>query len=124
MQNEFKPARSDQPEHGFHFKLKGVPDGGVKSNDTDSVHPSVDSEAEYNEKVEKARAEWERRRKAGFDDYGTEMDKDAGVWKAYVVEADRVDKEMVQGWNKSLDVLLIFVCEMSPRPPAIFTCIL
>ncbi|QRW26512.1 hypothetical protein RhiXN_12173 [Rhizoctonia solani] len=30
----------------------------------------------------------------------------AEVWKKYVIETDRADKELVEGWNNSLDVLL------------------
>ncbi|QRV79815.1 transmembrane protein [Ceratobasidium sp. AG-Ba] len=43
------------------------------------------------------------------DPPGEEMTKSARVWKTYVREADRWDKEMVDGRNSSLDVLLIFV---------------
>ncbi|CAE6420907.1 unnamed protein product [Rhizoctonia solani] len=38
--------------------------------------------------------------RAGFDDYGAELDKDARVWSAYVKEADQWDDEMVDGWNR------------------------
>ncbi|KAJ1304992.1 hypothetical protein OPQ81_000035 [Rhizoctonia solani] len=72
------------------------------------VNIELDPDAEYNEKLRRAQAQWDHRRKAGFEDYGAEMDKDARVWKAYVQETDHADKEMVSGWNKSLDVLLIF----------------
>ncbi|QRV80962.1 activating signal cointegrator 1 complex subunit 3 [Ceratobasidium sp. AG-Ba] len=40
------------------------------------------------------------------DPPGQEMAKDARVWKTYVREADRWDKELVEGHNSSLDVLL------------------
>ncbi|CAE6429251.1 unnamed protein product [Rhizoctonia solani] len=43
-----------------------------------------------------------------FDEYGAELRKDARVWKAYVKEADKFDMEQVDGWNRSLDVTLIF----------------
>ncbi|QRV89309.1 activating signal cointegrator 1 complex subunit 3 [Ceratobasidium sp. AG-Ba] len=43
------------------------------------------------------------------DPPGEEMTKSARVWKTYVQEADQLDKEMVEGRNSSLDVLLIFV---------------
>ncbi|QRV94411.1 transmembrane protein [Ceratobasidium sp. AG-Ba] len=45
----------------------------------------------------------------GYDDYGQELGKDARVWKAYVREASRHDADMVEGWNRSLDLILIFV---------------
>ncbi|CUA77322.1 hypothetical protein RSOLAG22IIIB_06650 [Rhizoctonia solani] len=44
-----------------------------------------------------------------FDEPGKELDPDAQVWKTYVREADQVDEELVDGWNKSMDVILIFV---------------
>ncbi|CAE6464765.1 unnamed protein product, partial [Rhizoctonia solani] len=40
------------------------------------------------------------------DEYGAELAKDARVWKVYVKEADQRDMELVDGWNKSLDVIL------------------
>ncbi|QRW21257.1 activating signal cointegrator 1 complex subunit 3 [Rhizoctonia solani] len=45
--------------------------------------------------------------RAGFDDYGSELGKDARVWSAYVKEAEQWDDEMVDGWNRSLDVMLV-----------------
>ncbi|CAE6423398.1 unnamed protein product [Rhizoctonia solani] len=44
-----------------------------------------------------------------FDEEGKELDPDAQVWKTYVREADLVDEELVDGWNKSMDVMLVFV---------------
>ncbi|CAE6419618.1 unnamed protein product [Rhizoctonia solani] len=40
------------------------------------------------------------------EEYG--LGKDAVFWKTYVKEADRSDEELIDGWNKSLDVLLVF----------------
>ncbi|KAG8748825.1 hypothetical protein FRC11_011845, partial [Ceratobasidium sp. 423] len=34
-----------------------------------------------------------------FDEEGKELSPDAQVWKTYVKEADRVDEELVDGWN-------------------------
>ncbi|CAE7139806.1 unnamed protein product, partial [Rhizoctonia solani] len=34
-------------------------------------------------------------------------------WKTYVREADQVDEELVDGWNKSMDVILIFAALFS-----------
>ncbi|CAE6503080.1 unnamed protein product, partial [Rhizoctonia solani] len=34
-----------------------------------------------------------------FDEKGKELGPDAQVWKTYVKEADRVDEELVDGWN-------------------------
>ncbi|KAG8709839.1 hypothetical protein FRC11_005170 [Ceratobasidium sp. 423] len=34
-----------------------------------------------------------------FDEEGKELGPDAQVWKTYVKEADRVDEELVDGWN-------------------------
>ncbi|CUA77041.1 hypothetical protein RSOLAG22IIIB_12500 [Rhizoctonia solani] len=44
-----------------------------------------------------------------FDEYGAELGKEARVWKVYIDETDRWDAELVDGWNKSLDVILVFV---------------
>ncbi|CAE6387201.1 unnamed protein product, partial [Rhizoctonia solani] len=40
-----------------------------------------------------------------FDEEGKELGPDAQVWKTYVREADRVDEELVDGWNKSVGSL-------------------
>ncbi|CAE6350536.1 unnamed protein product, partial [Rhizoctonia solani] len=42
------------------------------------------------------------------DEYGAELGKEARVWHVYVKETDRWDAELVEGWNKSLDVILVF----------------
>ncbi|CAE6520756.1 unnamed protein product, partial [Rhizoctonia solani] len=42
------------------------------------------------------------------DEYGAELGKEARVWKVYVQETDKWDRELVDGWNKSLDVILVF----------------
>lgn len=38
------------------------------------------------------------------------MEADSNVWLNYVTTATAHDADMVDEWNKSLDVLLIFVC--------------
>ncbi|CAE6481007.1 unnamed protein product [Rhizoctonia solani] len=48
-----------------------------------------------------------------FDEYGAELGKEAKVWKVYVDETDRWDAELVDGWNKSLDVILVFAALFS-----------
>ncbi|KAG8743808.1 hypothetical protein FRC10_011356 [Ceratobasidium sp. 414] len=47
--------------------------------------------------------------RGGFDDYGSELARDARIWPAYVKEAEKWDEDMVGGWNRSLDVILVFV---------------
>ncbi|CAE6423900.1 unnamed protein product, partial [Rhizoctonia solani] len=37
----------------------------------------------------------------------------ARIWKKYVEETDRSDRELVEGWNNSLDMLLIFAALFS-----------
>ncbi|CAE6477402.1 unnamed protein product [Rhizoctonia solani] len=49
----------------------------------------------------------------GLDAYGAELSKDARVWKVYVDEADRYDNELVDGWSKSLDLILVFAALFS-----------
>ncbi|KAH7339304.1 hypothetical protein B0J17DRAFT_569561, partial [Rhizoctonia solani] len=60
------------------------------------------------------------------DDYGSELDRDARVWSAYVKEAEQWDDEMVDGWNRDSGTeifALSFVVESSknlePDPAAI-----
>ncbi|KAH7319547.1 hypothetical protein B0J17DRAFT_773142 [Rhizoctonia solani] len=40
------------------------------------------------------------------DERGAELGREARVWKVYAGEADRWDREVVEGWGKSMDVLL------------------
>ncbi|KAG8750500.1 hypothetical protein FRC12_012862 [Ceratobasidium sp. 428] len=48
-----------------------------------------------------------------YDDYGQELGKNARFWKTYVREAYRWDADIVDGWNKSLDLILIFAALFS-----------
>ncbi|CAE6445163.1 unnamed protein product, partial [Rhizoctonia solani] len=48
-----------------------------------------------------------------FDKYESELRPNAQVWKAYVKEADPLDKELVDGWNESMNVNLIFAALFS-----------
>ncbi|CAE6402463.1 unnamed protein product, partial [Rhizoctonia solani] len=43
----------------------------------------------------------------------SDIGPNAEVWKRYVLETDRADKELVEGWNNSLDMLLIFAALFS-----------
>ncbi|KAG8960058.1 hypothetical protein FRC03_007103, partial [Tulasnella sp. 419] len=36
------------------------------------------------------------------------IDDDTSFWQTYITEAEKYDKEMVDGWNRSLDNLLVF----------------
>ncbi|CAE6503847.1 unnamed protein product [Rhizoctonia solani] len=44
---------------------------------------------------------------------GAELSKEATIWKSYVKEADEYDKELVEGWNNSLEVILVFAALFS-----------
>ncbi|KAG8704433.1 hypothetical protein FRC09_003536 [Ceratobasidium sp. 395] len=85
----------------------------------------LDPNAKYEQSLKKAQDEWARRRKAGFEDYGAEMAKDAKIWQIYVRETDKADEELVDGWNKSLDVLLNLMVSKSSinRQAALFSAI-
>ncbi|CAE6495119.1 unnamed protein product [Rhizoctonia solani] len=48
-----------------------------------------------------------------FDEEGTELGKEAKFWKVYVKETDRWDAEVIDSWNKSLDVILVFAALFS-----------
>ncbi|KAJ1307692.1 hypothetical protein OPQ81_001783 [Rhizoctonia solani] len=51
--------------------------------------------------------------RGGFDDYGGELARDARIWPTYVREAEKWDEDMVDGWNRSLDVILVFAALFS-----------
>ncbi|KAG9090271.1 hypothetical protein FS749_000690 [Ceratobasidium sp. UAMH 11750] len=57
------------------------------------------------------------------DEPGAEMAREARVWKTYVRESDKSDKEMVDGRNNSLDVLLIFFRTVEVAQAALFSAI-
>lgn len=40
---------------------------------------------------------------------GEELSNESSVWPIYVSTAADFDTEMIDGWNKNLDVLLLFV---------------
>lgn len=44
------------------------------------------------------------------DEYGLEMGPEARVWQVYLDKSDVYDKELVDGWQETLNVLLTFVC--------------
>lgn len=46
---------------------------------------------------------------ARLDGLGEELSQDSNVWPVYVNAAAAFDTEMIDGWNKNLDVLLLFV---------------
>ncbi|CAE6446599.1 unnamed protein product [Rhizoctonia solani] len=48
-----------------------------------------------------------------FDPAGTELGKEARIWRTYVKQSDKWDNELVDGWNKSLDVILVFAALFS-----------
>ncbi|CAE6519326.1 unnamed protein product [Rhizoctonia solani] len=58
--------------------------------------------------------------RGAFDEYGAELARDARIWPTYVREAEKWDEDMVGGWNRSLDVILVFV---SPVLAALFSAI-
>ncbi|KAG9086824.1 hypothetical protein FS749_003346, partial [Ceratobasidium sp. UAMH 11750] len=105
-----------QPEEGPGDVPSDDPANVVEDNPADpesTTQPPLDPEAKYEKNLRKAQEEWARRRKAGYEDYGAEMAKDATIWQVYVKETDREDEELVDGWHKSLDVLLIFAALFS-----------
>ena len=44
-----------------------------------------------------------------------ELSNESSVWSIYVSTAANYDTEMIDGWNKNLDVLLLFVSISYPR---------
>ncbi|KAG8915121.1 hypothetical protein FRC02_004661 [Tulasnella sp. 418] len=43
------------------------------------------------------------------------IDDDMSFWQTYITEAEKFDKEMVDGWNRSLDNLLVFSPKVTNR---------
>ena len=50
------------------------------------------------------------RKKYPPDKFGEEFEPNARVWKVYRDEALEYDNAQLDEWNKTLDILLIFVC--------------
>ncbi|KAF8609841.1 hypothetical protein BDV93DRAFT_462324, partial [Ceratobasidium sp. AG-I] len=48
-----------------------------------------------------------------FEEIGAELAQDAKIWGSYVQQTDRADREMIEGWHSSMDVLLIFAALFS-----------
>ncbi|KAG8703091.1 hypothetical protein FRC08_003079 [Ceratobasidium sp. 394] len=70
-----------------------------------------DSQAQQEEKTSPTR--YTEGPRLGYDDYGQELGKDARFWKAYLKESKVWDADMVDGWNNSLDLILIFAALFS-----------
>jgi hypothetical protein len=47
------------------------------------------------------------------DRYGEEAGKNARVWKVYRDKVNERDADLLDGWNKTLDILLLFVSTAS-----------
>ncbi|KAH7325370.1 hypothetical protein B0J17DRAFT_620833 [Rhizoctonia solani] len=79
-----RPAVQQLPRphrvHAYPRVLESDPEG----NQSLGVDPPLDSDME-----------------------GAELSKDARFWKVYVKETDWYDTELANGWNKSLDVILV-----------------
>ena len=52
-------------------------------------------------------------RKYPNDEYGTEMDADARIWRTYLDERDIADKEYIEDNNATLDGILVFVSRVT-----------
>jgi hypothetical protein len=37
------------------------------------------------------------------------MGPDAHIWQIYLDEAEQYDETLIDGWNKTIDIILIFV---------------
>ncbi|KAG8684300.1 hypothetical protein FRC08_013764, partial [Ceratobasidium sp. 394] len=87
---------------------KQVPEGPTIDN------PASDKDAQAQQEKEKIpAARYTEGPRAGYDDYGQELGKDARFWKVYLQEAKVWDADMVDGWNNSLDLILIFAALFS-----------
>ncbi|KZV89523.1 hypothetical protein EXIGLDRAFT_677978, partial [Exidia glandulosa HHB12029] len=69
-------------------------DGDIPASDA-TVYPAEETDTEFG-------------RKYPPDPYGKELEDNARVWRVYRDEATLYDKSMLNGWNKTLDILLIF----------------
>lgn len=47
-----------------------------------------------------------------IDEPGEEMSEHARIWKIYNDEAAKFDSTLIEGWNRAMDVLLVFVSEI------------
>ncbi|KAH7332824.1 hypothetical protein B0J17DRAFT_721989 [Rhizoctonia solani] len=59
-----------------------------------------------------------------FDELGEELGRDPQVHKTYVRETNRVDLELVDGWNGTVDVVLIFVSKIWKAKSTLFSAII
>ncbi|CCO34211.1 hypothetical protein BN14_08305 [Rhizoctonia solani AG-1 IB] len=85
---------------------------GASREENIQVGGDPSSQPEDKEAIQEAQTKYD----TSLDDsdlYGAELSRDARVWRVYVKEADRHDRELVDGWNKSLDVILVFAALFS-----------
>lgn len=55
------------------------------------------------------------------DERGAELSENARAWHIYTEVAHKADTAMTDGWNRSMDVLLVFVSAPLQRVAAILT---
>ncbi|KAG9093124.1 hypothetical protein FS749_015020 [Ceratobasidium sp. UAMH 11750] len=87
---------------------KQVPEGPTMENTT-----SGDGAQAQREKEKVPATRYTEGPRPGYDDYGQELGKDARFWKVYLQESKVWDADMVDGWNNSLDLILIFAALFS-----------
>ncbi|KAG8722543.1 hypothetical protein FRC09_006119, partial [Ceratobasidium sp. 395] len=92
------------PKSTFNNQYRDVSVGQKMANCEATPQARLDPETKYEKNLKKAQEEWAQRRKAGFEDYGAEMAKDAKIWQIYVRETDKADEELVDGWNKFVGI--------------------
>ncbi|CAE6503904.1 unnamed protein product [Rhizoctonia solani] len=102
-----KPKRVDETVATFENPSFGKFSSGAIHDELKNIPPRVDHGA-YGRKP----YVWDDNF-AEVDEYGAELGKEARVWRVYVKETDRWDEELVDGWNKSLDVILVFAALFS-----------
>ncbi|CAE6461327.1 unnamed protein product [Rhizoctonia solani] len=94
----------------LHAEESGEKEGNMGNTDTGACFREP-NHADQNNNARKSKTGVDPLN--GLDAYGAELSKDARVWKVYVDEADRYDNELVDGWSKSLDLILVFAALFS-----------
>ncbi|KAG8693385.1 hypothetical protein FRC08_009138 [Ceratobasidium sp. 394] len=112
-----------QPDPQTGSPPEGMPKSDEKNRPEERLDPHMvespvfeqDIHNPTNKQTEPSSLEFAAREepRPGYDDYGKELGKDARVWKTYVQEASRWDSDLVDGWNRSLDLILIFAALFS-----------
>ncbi|CAE6454729.1 unnamed protein product [Rhizoctonia solani] len=101
--SDFRGRMKEIPRNGTEAASKLPPQAGEMAFDKQTMREEI-----YPQR--RSLDEWSHLKP---DERGAELAREARIWQVYVGETDKSDKELIEGWDKSMDVLLVFAALFS-----------